>query len=148
MYVGETLGHPYKDGCGWITLGGDSKNTQTVASFWSPIFHSSMRFHFVDWETAELAKYMENCFFATKIIFCSEFAAIAKVVGVDYHALREAWLMDTRINSDHTSYYQNDPGFGGKCLPKDLSAIIHNALTAGISTPLLSTVQSINKKIR
>lgn len=39
-------------------------------------------------KTAELAKYMENCWIATKVTFCNEFADIAAQYGISYNELR------------------------------------------------------------
>ena len=87
---------------------------------------------------AELVKRVENAFFATKVTFCNEIAAIAHAYGVDYHVLRELWLLDPRVGRSHTAVFG---GFGGKCLPKDISALISES---GVPTPLLSAVQEAN----
>lgn len=97
---------------------------------------------------AELAKYMENTWFATKVTFCNEFAGIAGAFGVDYKRLRELWLLDPRMDPDHTIVFRNDPGFGGKCLPKDLAAIIAASTAAGYEPGLLKAVQAVNRSIR
>ena len=68
--------------------------------------------------------YMENCYLATKVVFCNEFYDFAKKVGVDYNKLRETWLLDPRIGRSHTFVYDDNRGFGGSCLPKDTSAFV------------------------
>lgn len=95
---------------------------------------------------AELTKYAENTFFATKVTFCNEFAEIASQFGVDWVQLRELWLLDSRINPNHTMVFKNNPGFGGKCLPKDLSAIIEASRVKGYEPTLLVAVQQSNAK--
>jgi len=97
---------------------------------------------------AELAKYMENTYFATKVTFCNEWARIAKNFGVDYKHLRELWLLDPRMEADHTAVFSHSPGFGGKCLPKDLAAIIYSSAAAGFYPELLMAVQEVNDNMR
>lgn len=68
--------------------------------------------------------------------------------GVDYNELRETWLADPRISRDHTFVYPNDRGFGGKCLPKDVSAIIRASQDAGFDPTILRTIMATNEAHR
>ena len=97
---------------------------------------------------AELTKYMENSFFATKITFCNEFYQIAKKLGVDYKRLRENWLLDPRINKNHTLVFDDDLGWSGKCFPKDLNAIIKASEKVGYEPIMLKAVLKSNEKTR
>lgn len=99
-------------------------------------------------EEAEMTKYMENVFFATKVAFCNEFYEIAKAYNVNYKKLRELWLLDSRINPNHTLVFEDNRGFGGKCLPKDLNAIVKASEKAGFEPTLLKAVIKSNEKIR
>lgn len=106
------------------------------------------RYMAVTAEEAELTKYMENAFFATKVAFCNEFYEIAKQFGVDYKKLRELWLLDSRINPNHTLVFEDKRGFGGKCLPKDINAIVKSSESKGFSPTLLKAVIESNNEIR
>lgn len=97
---------------------------------------------------AELTKRFENAYFATKVTFCNEMARVAAAFGVDYHRLRELWLADSRIGRSHTAVFKDRPGFDGKCLPKDLSALIDEAEKAGVEPHLLKAVKEANRIIR
>jgi len=149
-YVGETTAHPLADirARDWFVLGGKPEDTAAVAAVYSRVFHSSVRFHFTDAPTAELAKYMENCYFAMKVLFCTEFRKVAEAVGVQYEHLREIWLADPRISPDHTFAYADEPGFGGRCLPKDVAAMIEFSRRHGSSAQLMEAVADINKQYR
>lgn len=149
-YLGETVAHPYSDPKQrqFIVLGGDDIDCAQVADFYTSVYSSSMRFHFTDSTTAELAKYMENAFFAAKVLFCTEFRRIGEAIGVQYPHLREIWLADSRISADHTFAFPGDPGFAGKCLPKDLLAVIHFARQAGCEPNLLQAIHCINDTYR
>jgi UDPglucose 6-dehydrogenase len=145
-YLGETSSHVYRNFTeqGFVVLGGLLEDTSAVADVYKPYFNAMVRFHFCDARTAELAKYMENAFFATKVTFVNEFYDIADLFGVDYNLLREIWLADRRISSDHTDVYPSARGFSGKCLPKDLDAIIAACLHCGYVPKLLAAVRDIN----
>lgn len=99
-------------------------------------------------EEAELTKHMENNFFALKVAFCNEFYQIAKSFGVDYKKLRELWLLDSRINPNHTLVFEDNFGFSGKCFPKDLSSMIISSEKAGYEPILLKAVKKSNEKTR
>ena len=149
-YIGETPQHPFRQiqHCGFIVIGGDPQDTSDLAKFYQERCRPGTRFHFCDALTAELAKYMENAFFAAKVAFCNEFYDIAAAHGVDYQRLRQVWLADPRINGDHTDVYPQDRGFGGKCLPKDLDAIIASARSRGCEPRLLEAIREVNPIFR
>ena len=149
-YIGETVGHPLADvrKHPFLILGGPRRETSRVADLYAHYYHSEVRFHFTTALTAELAKYMENSFYAAKVTFCNEFHDIARVFGVDYNELREVWLADPRISRDHTFVHPDDRGFGGKCLPKDVAALIHAARARGHQAKLLEAVMAVNDACR
>lgn len=93
---------------------------------------------------AELVKYMENSFFATKVAFCNEYYDIARVFKVDYKKIREMWLLDSRVNPNHTLVFEDLRGFGGKCFPKDISAIVKASEEKGYSPTILKAVIQSN----
>jgi UDPglucose 6-dehydrogenase len=147
-YLGETPGHPMWNlkGREFIVLGGAQRDASAVADFYKHYYHSDLRFYFCDVRTAELAKYMENAFYAVKVTFCNEFFDLAKTLDVDFNELREVWLADPRISRDHTFVYPDQRGFSGKCLPKDVSAIIHCVRENGCEPDLLCATMKINNK--
>ena len=149
-YLGETVQHPLTDLAQrtFIILGGASADCAAVADIYQRYYHSELRFYFSHSRTAELAKYMENAFYALKVTFCNEFFDIARALDVDYHRLRELWLADARISRDHTFVYPDNRGFSGKCLPKDTSAIIQTCEDNGFLPPLLQRVMDINESHR
>ena len=93
---------------------------------------------------AELAKYAENSYIATKITFTNEFRGIAEAFGADWHTVREAWLLDPRVERMHTAVFSDAPGFSGRCLPKDVRALVAAAIDAGYGPALLQQVLASN----
>lgn len=146
----ETPDHPFNDlrNVRWIVLGGERADTKVAARAWMDAYSSDITIQYTTPETAELCKYMENAFLAMKVTFCNEFFEIAQRVGVDYDELREAWLLDPRIGKSHTFVFADKRGFGGRCLPKDLEAIVRTAETAGYEAQLLREVSESNKRFR
>ncbi|MFA6135236.1 MAG: hypothetical protein WC869_14580 [Phycisphaerae bacterium] len=149
-YIGETAAHPLIDhqAQGFSVLGGPIDDTSPVADLYKRHYHAGHRFYFCSAICAELTKYMENAFYATKVTFCNEFFDIARSFGVDYNELRETWLADPRISRDHTFVYPDNRGFSGKCLPKDTSAIIAAAHREGFIPRLLQSVMEVNADYR
>lgn len=146
----ETPDHPFNDlrKVRWVILGGERRDTIPVADLYKTTFNADIVIQQTDANTAELTKYMENTFLALKVTFCNEFYDIAQAYGIDYNELRELWLLDPRIGRSHTFVLPNDRGFGGRCLPKDLSAIIDSAREIGITPSLLEAVRDTNRSIR
>ncbi len=145
-YYGETKKHPFENphNRSWITLGGAPCLTSKVAELYQTVFTSELIINQVDSGTAELAKYMENAFYATKVTFCNEFYSIANAMGLDYNKVRETWLLDPRISRDHTFVYPDNRGYGGHCLPKDLSSIVVQAHEYRVTPYLLNSVEIAN----
>jgi UDP-glucose 6-dehydrogenase len=91
---------------------------------------------------------MENAYLAMKVTFCNEFYDIATKFGVDYNEMRELWLQDPRMGRSHTFVFPDDRGYGGKCLPKDVNAIIQAAQAAGYAPQLLAAMADTNAGFR
>jgi UDPglucose 6-dehydrogenase len=147
---GETPAHHFSDvrRVGWAILGGDRRDTIAAADLYKQVFNAELVIQQTDATTAELTKYMENCFLALKVTFCNEFYEIAERFGVDYNELRELWLLDPRVGRSHTFVMPDDRGFGGKCLPKDVSALVRSATDAGYEPPLMRAMQQVNERFR
>lgn len=149
-YLGETPSHVFSDmgDRSFVVLGGQTDHTSAAAEFYKHYYNAYVRFYFCDALTAEVAKYMENSFYALKVTFCNEFFDIAEAHGVNYDLLREIWLADPRISRDHTLVYRDSRGFDGKCLPKDVNAIIRSSRSGGYVPKLMEAVLAINEAMK
>lgn len=147
-YLGETVAHPMRDviSRSFVVLGGESRSCAIAVDFYRSIYNSSVRFYFTSSKIAEVAKYMENAFFAAKVAFVNEMFDIAAAHDVDYDELREIWLSDPRVERTHTFVYPNNRGFGGKCLPKDMNAIVASSEKNGYTPRLLKAVLECNER--
>jgi UDP-glucose 6-dehydrogenase len=52
------------------------------------------------------------------------------------------------MTGDYTAIRGFPPGFGGRCWPKDLAALISASRDAGYAAWLLSDIQSANARFR
>jgi nucleotide sugar dehydrogenase len=135
--------------CNRMIFGGLREDTAACVNLVQPIFEDKHYFT-TDWKTAETVKYFINIFLATKISFANEMKQICDLVGVEYNSIARLALCDQRIGRTHLQVPGNDGhyGFGGKCFPKDLNAMIHLCLTAGFEPVILKSVWNKNLDIR
>lgn len=109
----------------FFIFGGSPEDTSEVIDYFLPVTGPVKTYRQTSARSAEMAKYMENSFYATKITFCYEIAEICKALDIDYNEARELWLLDPRINPMHTAVFKkNKNPFSGKCLPKDINALV------------------------
>lgn len=100
-----------------------------------------------DTTTAEMVKYMANAFLSTKVVFANEMFDICQALGIKYEEVKSMVAADKRIGGSHMDV-TTARGFGGKCFPKDVVALIGRSRQLKVEPKLLETVWSINKKIR
>jgi UDPglucose 6-dehydrogenase len=108
------------------------------SNFKCPIIRTDMR-------TAEMTKYANNCFYATKISFFNELHMMCKKINADSNVIRRVVQLDKFYG---THPWEHGHSFGGKCLPKDLNALISLFNEGHIHDPiLLKAVKKINDDI-
>tara|TARA_B100000674_G_C37777794_1_gene885727 strand:- start:128 stop:982 length:855 start_codon:yes stop_codon:yes gene_type:complete len=109
-----------------VILGGLSEHVEKVANLYSDRFGSHLPIIKTNFQTAELIKYMNNCFFATKVSFLNEMKQISDLVDADWDNAVEGFILDGRIGHSHINVPGHDGkfGFGGSCFPKDMRALI------------------------
>jgi len=95
-----------------------------------------------DLRTAELIKYVANSYLATRISFANEIAKLCESLGTDVDAVLRGAGMDNRIG---TRYFAAGLGYGGSCLPKDVAALRFVGELYGVTTPVLSAVEAVNR---
>lgn len=128
----------------FVILGGDPMTTKKVAQVYQYAYDAYLEIEQTDAKTAELVKYMENSWLATKVTFCNEFARIGKHFGVEYNQLRKLFLKDSRVNPSHTFVYYDQPYYDSHCLNKDIPALIRCAKDNGYDASFLRSVTRAN----
>lgn len=122
-------------------LGGNIETSKKFVQYLQKVYDGRHRFYFTDSKTAELCKYMENSYLATKVSFCQQFYEIAKTLGVNYEELRELFVADPRVNKSHTFVFDEHPFWKSHCLDKDVPAIAET-----YDAPLLKAVIEFNEE--
>ena len=102
------------------------------------------------YETAELIKYMSNCFFATKVSFMNEMYQIAEKIDANWDDAVSGFVSDGRIGHSHLGVPGHDGkfGFGGSCFPKDIQAMIDFAETFDLNPTVLKGAWEKNLEVR
>ena len=96
----------------------------------------------VDFSSAEMIKYTNNAFLATKVSFINSIANICQnLPNVDVNKIAYAIGKDSRIGSE---FLKAGPGFGGSCLPKDISALIEFTNKFEKTNKLFKAVKEVN----
>ena len=111
-----------------IILGGDKELVNKVEKFFLLRFKNK---HIIktDSRTAELIKYMNNSFFATKVSIMNEFKLLCDVIGANWEDALNGFASDGRIGDSHLNVPGHDGklGYGGTCFPKDVTSLINFA---------------------
>lgn len=98
-----------------------------------------------DLASAEMIKYAANAFLATKVSFINELALLCDRLGADITLVADGIGLDKRIGR---AFLDAGIGWGGSCLPKDVSALLHTASSQGIQPRLLEAVTAVNQDQR
>ncbi|GFO97965.1 UDP-glucose 6-dehydrogenase [groundwater metagenome] len=118
----------------------DKRSGDVVASLYSGLECEVTR---TNPRTAEMIKYVNNAFLATKISFANEVGNICKELGIDTYEVMKAVGKDFRIGPH---FLNSGAGFGGSCFPKDVKALIGKAQEIGYEPQLLKSVIEVNEK--
>ena len=118
-----------------IILGGDKMLTERVEELFAARFMNRNIIH-TDSTTAELIKYMNNSFFATKVSIMNEFKRLSDALGANWEDALYGFASDCRIGDSHLHVPGPDgkAGYGGVCFPKDVNAIA--GLARSLDVPL------------
>lgn len=146
-YFGGTV-HANDPDYQFVTLGGDRLLCNKVAEIYKKKRSGKFKIAYTDSKTAELVKYMENSFLATKVVFCNEFYRIAGAIGVDYDELRELFLLDPRVNPSHTIVHRDQPFYNSHCLNKDVPAIVEFSKSIGYNASFIESIINSNNQFK
>jgi UDPglucose 6-dehydrogenase len=129
----------------YIAIGGyNKKSTQTLETLYKQ-FHKQNTPPIIKTNipTAELIKYANNAFLATKISYINTLANISeKIPGIDIKTIAEAIGKDHRINPH---FLNAGLGWGGSCFPKDVKALISFSKKIGYNPTLIEATWKANE---
>jgi UDPglucose 6-dehydrogenase len=126
-----------------IVLGGyRTKFMKKTEKFFSR-FNPNVTIIITNHQTAEMIKYANNSFLATKISFINQIASICQAIpDTNIDDIASTIGLDPRIGN---LFLNAGPGYGGSCLPKDMNAIINLSSKIGVKPTLLNAVERTNK---
>lgn len=133
-----------------IVLGGPQNHVDKVSALYKNRFGSSMPVIKTDYKTAELIKYMNNTFFATKVSFMNDMYKLCNEIEASWEDAVEGFVRDGRIGHSHTQVPgpDNKLGFGGSCFPKDTKALLHFSKILGVDLNVLEGAWKTNLEVR
>lgn len=99
--------------------------------------------------TAETVKYFANAMLANIVLFNNIMFDICKALDISYEETAKMVSEDKRFHS-LKNYFEvtSSRGYGGKCFPKDLNALIANAKELNVDVSFLEKVWTENLRIR
>ena len=127
-----------------VVLGGDQTEFMKKTKKLFMKLHPNIPIIITNHQTAEMIKYANNSFLATKISFINQLSNICqKIPGANIDDIGATMGLDPRIGK---LFLNAGPGYGGSCLPKDMKALINFASISGINPTLLNAVEEVNTK--
>ena len=121
-----------------------SKDGKELVKYYKKFYGKLPEIICTDFTSAEMIKYANNSFLATKISFINSLANICqKLPKTDIQIIANAIGKDPRIGP---LFLNAGPGFGGSCLPKDISALLNFSKKIDDSHKILKAVLEINQK--
>ena len=132
-----------------IVFGGKKRLCNKVKKLFAERF---MNRHFIitDSTTAELVKYMNNTFFATKVSIMNEFKRLSDALGTNWEDALYGFTSDSRIGDSHLHVPGPDGklGYGGTCFPKDVNAIVTMGKELGVPMNSIEGGWQTNLEVR
>ena len=120
------------------------KSKNKIQSIYKKLYSKQIPRIFTNFSSAELIKYTNNAFLATKISFINSISNLCeKIPGANVDDIAEAIGLDPRIGP---YFLKAGPGFGGSCLPKDLISFIDVYKSFDVSPTLFNSVKNVNDK--
>ncbi len=137
-----------------LVLGGiDARSQDVLAQLYSKFDESVPRIKTTP-STAEMIKYASNALLATLISFSNEVARLCSAIGgIDAldvtRGVHQSVYLTTNENGRRrtapiASFIEAGCGFGGSCLPKDVTALVGQGQDLGLPMPMLRSVLAIN----
>ncbi len=144
-YVGETLGHPLLEARrdAFQIIGGEDETASAIAGFWMKVLHANAPIHLCSALEAEITKYCENLWIMQRVDYWNDVFDICKTMGATFSRVREGLVLDPRFSRTHSNVYEDNKGWSGKCLPKDMNSLAFTMRKLG--KPLVTVEKQIEK---
>lgn len=149
-YVGETLGHPLVEPRrdAFQIIGGNEVARETVAGYFMKVLSANAPILLCSHEEAEIIKYSENDWIMRRVDYWQDVYRRCNAFGASFPTVREGLVLDPRMDRTHSNVYSDNMGWSGKCLPKDMNALVYSMRKIGRSEQTVEFLISKNVKVR
>ena len=125
-----------------IVIGAETdRSREIMREIYRPLYLLETPIVFTSIRTAELIKYASNAFLAVKISFINEIADLCEKTGANVSEVAKGLGLDKRIGA---KFLHAGIGYGGSCLPKDVSAILRTAGDSGADLRVIGAASDVN----
>lgn len=129
-----------------IVVGVDSDHAREIfEEIYQPFTSKGYPLLFTDIPSAEIIKYASNAFLAMKISYINMIADLCDKTGANIDDVSRGVGLDHRIG---VKFLNAGLGYGGSCLPKDVSALIYTYKKLDLDIGLLQETEKINRNRR
>lgn len=127
-----------------IVIGAQSQpQTEPLISLYNILYPQDIPTIITSYTNAELIKYAQNAFLATKLSFINTVANLCETIPeADIDVISKSIGLDPRISP---LYLRAGLGYGGSCLPKDLLALEYLTARSNVDGKLFAAVREINE---
>lgn len=144
-YVGETLGHPLTEPKRDVfqIIGAERETAEKIADMFRLVLTAQAPILICTAKEAEIIKYCENLWIMQRVDYWNDVMDICQTLNASFTQVREGLVLDPRFSRTHSNVYQNNRGWSGKCLPKDMNGLVYTMRKAG--NPLKTIELQIEK---
>ena len=126
-----------------VVIGTSSDRAKkTMEKLYEPFVRQGNPIIFMDERSAEMTKYADNSYLATRISFMNEIANLCERAGANVDNVRRGMGSDSRIGK---RFLFPGVGYGGSCFPKDVQALAKTAGKHDYDFKILKSVMEVNK---
>ena len=133
-----------------IVLGGRNQESLLQVRDMFRRSFSSAPIMITDCKSAEMIKYVTNCFLSVKVSFANQMYDLCNSFGMDYESIIDIAKLDKRLGDSHWKVPgpDGDRGYGGHCFPKDMSALLFFGQQHGVNPTIIEESIKYNNSIR
>ena len=127
-----------------IVIGSSAKAAlEKMKTLYEPFVRQGNPIIEMDSASAELTKYASNCYLAMRITYMNELANLCEKLGANVDLVRIGMGTDSRIGK---RFLFAGIGYGGSCLPKDVSALIRTSVEHDAGLKIMTAVDQVNRE--
>ena len=127
-----------------VVVGTDDDHAKhALGELYAPFSDKGVPVLFMDWQSAEMTKYVANCVLATKISYINEMSNMCEAMDADINHVRQGIGHDKRIGFQ---FFAPGVGYGGSCFPKDVRAMKAMAREHNRPMRILEAVDYVNEE--